>query len=117
MKNTAVLLLSCPDRRGIVATVAQFLYLHNANILHADEHQDGEKGLFFLRVEWDLQDFKLENSEFSDQFSKVAREYNMEWKVAYSFRKSKVAIFVSHEDHCIADILYRHKSGDIECEI
>ena len=59
MKNTAILLISCPDRKGLVAGIADFLYRHNANILHADQHQDSELGLFLMRVEWELHDFDL----------------------------------------------------------
>lgn len=117
MKNTATLLISCPDRKGIVASVANFLYQHNANILHADEHQDSQLNLFFLRVEWDMTDFALKSQEFDKSFSKLAEEFKMDWKVKYSNYKSKVAILVSKEDHCLADLLYRHKSKELECEI
>jgi formyltetrahydrofolate deformylase len=63
VKNTAILLIDCPDRTGIVAGVADFLYRHNANILHADQHQDAERDLFLMRVEWDLKDFTLDQAE------------------------------------------------------
>ena len=59
MKNTAILLIDCPDRKGLVAAIANFLYGHGANILHADQHQDNDLGLFFMRVEWDLEGFEL----------------------------------------------------------
>ena len=89
MKNTAVLLISCPDRKGIVASVANFLYEQNANILHADEHQDSELNLFFLRVEWDMTDFNLGKKAFNESFSKVALEFKMDWRVFYSDIKAK----------------------------
>lgn len=117
MKNTGVLLISCPDRKGIVASVANFLYQHNANILHADEHQDGTSNLFFLRVEWDLADFALNKEGFYELFSILAKEFNMDWKVIYSDDRPKVAIFVSLEEHCLADLLYKHKSGELPCDI
>ena len=69
MKNTAVLLITCPDRKGIVAAVAEFLYKHDANILHADQHQDAERGLFLMRVEWDLTGFALDLAEFPRRFA------------------------------------------------
>lgn len=117
MKNTAVLLISCPDRKGIAAAVADFLYKYNANILHADEHQDSEINLFFLRVEWDMEDFSLKPAQFQKEFSKIAKRFKMEWKVAYSKDKPKVALFVSFEDHCLADLLYRYKSGELNCNM
>lgn len=115
--KSAVLLISCPDRKGIVAEVAQFLYKHNANILHADEHQDTEKSIFFLRVQWDLTDFALDAKTFQKKFDPPAKTFQMEWKVAYSYNRPKVALFVSKEDHCLADLLYRHKSGELACDI
>lgn len=117
MKNTAVLLISCPDRKGIVATVANFLYSHNANILHADEHLNNEMNLFFLRIEWDLADFALSREELKKQFSSIAAEFKMDWEVKYSEDKLKVAIFVSQEEHCLADLLYRYKNNELHLEI
>lgn len=117
MKNAAVLLISCPDRKGIVATVANFLYSHNANILHADEHLNNEMNLFFLRIEWDLADFALSREELKKQFSSIAAEFKMDWEVKYSEDKLKVAIFVSQEEHCLADLLYRYKNNELHLEI
>lgn len=117
MKKTAILLISCPDRKGIVATVADFLYKHKANILDAQEHQDSESNLFFLRVEWDLKDFTLNREEFRKLFTPLASQFFMNWKVIYSTEKTKIAIFVSKEEHCLADLLYRHKSDEFYCEI
>lgn len=117
MENRAVLLMSCPDRKGIVATVADFLYKNNGNILHADEHIDGEFNLFFLRVEWDLTGFKLNKSDFKKLFGEIAKEFQMTWDVAYSSNRPKVAILVSKEDHCLADLLYRHKNLELNCDI
>lgn len=117
MKNTATLLLSCPDRKGIVAAVAEFLYKHNANILHADEHLDSEKILFFLRKEWDLSDFSLSKEKFEALFSAIADKFQMKWKVFYSGNKPKIAIFVSQEEHCLSDLLYRYKSNELNCSV
>jgi formyltetrahydrofolate deformylase len=69
MKNTAILLISCPDQKGLVATIAEFLYRHNANILHADQHQDSALNLFLMRIEWDLSDFDLDMSQFDHQYA------------------------------------------------
>lgn len=117
MKNTAVLLISCPDRKGIVATVSNFLYKHNANILNSAEHQDSEANLFFLRTEWDLKDFSLNKKEFNEQFGTLARQFNMDWRVVYSENIPNVTILLSKQEHCLADLLYRHKSGDLRCHI
>lgn len=117
MKNTAILLISCPDRKGLVAGIADFLYRHNANILHADQHQDSELGLFLMRVEWDLSDFDLEISQFKQHFAPVAEKFEMQWHLAESASRPKVAIFVSRYDHCLVDLLYRHQSGELHCDI
>ena len=117
MKNTAVLLLSCPDQRGLVAAIANFLLAHNANILHADQHQDGELKLFLMRVEWDLQGFTLPLAEFPQAFAPIAAQYRMTWRLSESAHKPRMAVFVSKFDHCLADLLYRYQSGELHCEI
>ncbi len=117
MKNTATLLITCPDTRGIVAAIADFLHQHNANILHADQHQDAENNLFLMRVEWDFTDFKLDDTSFNQAFTPIATQFNMEWQLKLSQHKARVAIMVSQYDHCLADLLHRHKSGELACEI
>lgn len=117
MKNTAILLIDCPDRKGIVAAVADFLFNHNANILHADQHQDAEVGLFLMRVEWDLADFKLKISNFKSAFAPIAEKFQMRWRLELSSVRPRMAIFVSRYDHCLADLLYRHESGELACEV
>jgi formyltetrahydrofolate deformylase len=117
MKNTATLLITCPDTKGIVAAIADFLYQHNANILHADQHQDAENNLFLMRVEWDIANFNLEEAAFSAAFSPIASKFSMQWQLKLSQHKTRVAIMVSQYDHCLADLLHRHKSGELACEI
>ncbi|MDP2879925.1 MAG: formyltetrahydrofolate deformylase [Sulfuricella sp.] len=117
MKNTAILLISCPDRKGLVAGIADFLYRHNANILHADQHQDSELGLFLMRVEWDLHDFDLEIGLFEQHFAPIAEKFQMQWRLAQSASRPRVAIFVSRYDHCLVDLLYRHQAGELHCDI
>lgn len=116
-KNTAILLISCPDQRGLVAAIADFLYQHHANILHADQHQDAELKLFLMRVEWDLAGFDLETPDFERQFAPLAARFGMQWRLAYSAYRPKLAIFVSRYDHCLADLLYRYQAGELHCEI
>lgn len=117
MKNTATLLITCPDTRGIVAAIADFLHQHNANILHADQHQDAENNLFLMRVEWDLAGFRLDDASFNQAFAPIATQFNMQWQLKRSQHKTRVAIMVSQYDHCLADLLHRHKSGELACEI
>lgn len=117
MKSTAILLIDCPDQRGIVAAVADFLYAHNANILHADQHQDNEAGLFFTRVEWDLAEFALDAATFKAKFAPIADQFKMRWRLEFSAQKPRLALFVSKFDHCLADLLYRYHSGELHCEI
>ncbi len=117
MKNTAILLVSCPDQKGLVASIADFLYQHGANILHADQHQDAALGLFLMRVEWDLAGFDFDIAEFGSYFAPIAERFGMTWRLALSSRRPKMAIFVSKYDHCLVDLLYRHKSGELACDI
>jgi formyltetrahydrofolate deformylase len=117
MKNSAVLLVSSPDQKGLVAAIADFLFKYNANILHADQHQDAELKLFLMRVEWDLADFNLGLSEFETAFRPIAAKFSLEWRLALSAIKPRMAIFVSKYDHCLADLLYRHQAGELHCEI
>ena len=117
MKNTAILLIDCPDQKGLVAAVAEFLYRHNANILHADQHQDNEQGLFLMRVEWDWDGFDITVEEFRRQFSRIADQFQMRWRLELASLRPKVGIFVSQYDHCLVDLLYRQQSGELACDI
>jgi formyltetrahydrofolate deformylase len=117
MRHTAVLLISCPDQKGLVAAIADFLLQHDANILHADQHQDAELKLFLMRVEWELQGFTLDLAEFAVAFKPIASRFGMTWRLAESSRKPRMAVFVSKFDHCLADLLYRYQSGELHCEL
>jgi formyltetrahydrofolate deformylase len=113
--NTAILLINCPDRKGLVARVSGLLYQHGANIIHADQHQDHEAGLFFMRVEWALEGFDL--NAFRAAFTPLAGELSMNWRMEETGRPARVAILVSRQLHCLADLLHRHQSGELPCEI
>jgi formyltetrahydrofolate deformylase len=115
MKNAAVLRIDCPDRKGLVAAVASLLYQHGANITHADQHQDREAGLFFMRVEWSLEEFDLD--AFRADFQRVAGELQMQWRLDRMTEPPRMAIFVSQHLHCLADILHRHQAGELHCSI
>jgi formyltetrahydrofolate deformylase len=116
MNKTAILLITCPDRKGLVARVSGMLYQHGANITHADQHRDHEAGLFFMRVEWALDDF-FDVAAFREEFAPVAVELNMTWRLDLSSAEPRVAIFVSRQLHCLADLLYRHQAGELACSI
>jgi formyltetrahydrofolate deformylase len=116
-KKTAILLVSCPDQKGLNAAIHDFIFRANGNTLHADEHQDADRNLFLMRVEWDLTDFALDMRDFSAQFQPIADRFQMTWRVALSDYRPKVAIFVSKYDHCFVDLLNRHRSGELACEI
>ena len=116
-RNSAILLISCPDQKGLNAAIAEFIFRNNGNILHADEHQDEDLGLFLMRVEWDLADFAIPMGEFARHFAPIAEKFRMQWSLASSSRRPNVALFVSKYDHCLADLLYRHRSGELACEI
>lgn len=117
MKNTAIVLLSCPDQKGVVASVADFVYRHDGNILHADEHADEDSNLFLMRVEFDPADFDIQLSDFARHFAPIAERFQMSWRLAQSAYRPKVVILVSKYDHCLVDLLYRHQSGELACEI
>ena len=118
MNETAVLLIDCPDRKGLVAGVSGLLYGMGANILHADQHQDHGQGLFFMRVEWAIGDgagFDLE--AFRERFTPLAAELGMRWRLSSSRQKPRVALFCSQYLHCMADLLHRWRTGELHCEI
>jgi formyltetrahydrofolate deformylase len=117
MTASAVLLIDCPDRKGLVARVSSLLYERGANILHADQHQDHELGLFFMRVEWALdgtEPFDLD--AFKAAFAPLAAELGMRWQLTAG-RPTRAALFCSQYLHCIADLLERWRTGELQCEI
>ncbi|HLW87118.1 MAG TPA: formyltetrahydrofolate deformylase [Terriglobales bacterium] len=117
MKTSATLLLSCPDRKGLVAAISDFVFRHNGNILHADEHADEGSNLFLMRVEFDPANFDIPLAEFAKHFSPIAEKFEMQWRLARSDYRPRMIILVSKYDHCLVDLLYRHKSGELACDI
>jgi formyltetrahydrofolate deformylase len=113
---TAILLISCPDRKGLVARITDFVYLHNGNILHSDEHIDEEANLFLMRVEWDLSDFDLPRDQIRGALTPLARELNLDWHLRFSDRVVKCAVFVSKYDHCLYDLFFRHRAGELKAD-
>jgi formyltetrahydrofolate deformylase len=116
-ETTAILLVSCPDQRGIVATLAQLLYGHGANILDADQHTDAEAGIFFQRIRFDASELRTDRTSLERAIGEVAERLGMTWRLAYAERRKRVAIFVSKYDHCLYDLLLRHRAGELACDI
>src|SRR5215471_17039702 len=108
MKPTAILLVACPDRKGVVASIADFVFQHNGNILHADEHADEDSNLFLMRVEFDPAEFDIPLADLPTHFAPIAQKFEMTWRLARSDYRPKMAILVSKYDHCLVDLLYRH---------
>jgi formyltetrahydrofolate deformylase len=117
MEPAATLLLYCEDRKGLVLGIAQFILEHGGNILHADQHQDAVLGMFFMRVQWSLSGFDLDQETFPGAFAPLANKFGFTWQVAMGQRYPRVAIFVSHYQHCLIDLLYRHQVGELPCQL
>jgi formyltetrahydrofolate deformylase len=115
--ETATLLVSCPDRKGLVAALAQLLYGHGVNILDADQHTDTVAGLFFQRIRMDLRELHTDRHAFEHAVAEVAARFSMSQRIAYGDRPTRVAILVSKYDHCLHDLLLRHRAGELPCEI
>ncbi len=112
-----MLLISCPDRKGLVAVISNFIFTHNGNILHADEHRDEETNLFLMRVEFDPSSMNVSLDELAAEFTPIAASCEMQWRLAKNTRRPRMGILVSQYDHCLADLLYRHKAGELDCDI
>ena len=117
MRNTAILLVSCPDQKGLVATVSDFIFRHGGNILHTDEHTDAESTWFLMRVEFDPEGFDLPLDEVARHFDPIADRFGMEWRLTQPGQRKRMVIMVSKYDHCLVDLLYRHKIGELNCDI
>ncbi len=114
---TAVLLLSCRDRRGLVAAVSDFIFRHRGNIVHADQHADPEEDLFIQRVEWQLDGFDLDRQEIAGAFNVVARRLGIAWSLHFSDELPRVALMASKLPHCLYDLLVRWRLGELRAEI
>jgi formyltetrahydrofolate deformylase len=117
MNGVGRLLVSCTDRPGIVAAISQFLRDRGANILQSDQHTtDPEGGVFFMRTEFHLDG--LEEAALEPGFGAVVAEpFGMTWRMEYAARRKRVAILVSRYDHCLAELLWRHRRGELHADI
>ncbi len=117
-ENTAIIKIHCPDQKGIVARVTDFINLHHGNIISVDQHVDHEENLFSMRVSWDLKDFKMPREEIKPTFQKFLGEpYQMKWTLNFTDEIPRMAIFVSKASHCLYDLLARYQSGEFRVEI
>ncbi len=116
--NQAILLIHCNDRKGLIATITQFLSDHNGNIIDLDEHVEKEEGIFFMRVHWELEGFDIPKDQVRQVFSeKIASRFEMEWELYFTDKRPKMALFVSGSSHCMYDILARQYSGEWKIDI
>jgi formyltetrahydrofolate deformylase len=117
-RNSAVLLMHCPDNKGIVANITAFINDNNGNIVSLDEHVDRLEKIFYMRVEWELDGFLIQQDKIADIFgSSIAERYKMNWNIFFSSKRPRMAIFVSKLSHCLYDILPRVYTGEWSVDI
>lgn len=115
---SAILLIHCPDNKGIVATVSEFIYRNNGNITALAQHVDQDQQVFFMRIEWELDGFIIPDDKIGEYFDTlIAKKYDMQWQLHFSSEVPRLAIFVSRQPHCLYDLLARWKSGELEVAI
>lgn len=118
IRNTAILLIHCPDKQGILAAVTEFLNENRGNIIYLDQHVDHEEELFYMRVEWELEKFAIPREKISDYFQTlIAQKFAISFSLHFSDKPPRMAVFVSKMSHCLFDILARYTAGDWETEI
>ncbi len=115
--STATLLISCPDQQGLVAKFANFIYDNGGNIIHADQHTDFEASLFLTRIEWQLKGFKLSRDMIASCFASVGKPLQAVWDIHFSDSIPRLALFVTKQDHCLLDLLWRWQAKEIPAEI
>ena len=115
--STATLLVSCPDRSGLVAKIANFIYVNGGNIIHADQHTDFSTGLFLNRVEWQLDGFNLPREAIATAFNAIAKPLDAQWQIHFSDTIPRMAIWVSKQNHCLLDLLWRWQAKELQAEI
>jgi formyltetrahydrofolate deformylase len=116
-EHIATLLVSCPDRKGLVAALAQLLYGRGINILDADQHTDASEGVFFQRIRMDTREMEGDRAALEAAVSEVAERLGMRWRIAYADRPRRVAILVSKQGHCLHDLLLRQRAGELACDV
>jgi formyltetrahydrofolate deformylase len=116
--DTGRLLISCPDRPGIVAAVSRFLFERGANLTDSQQHStDPTGGTFFMRVEFELPGLERQGPELEAAFAALAATFQMDWRLAYAGRRKRLAVFVSREEHALFELLWRRRAGDLRADI
>jgi formyltetrahydrofolate deformylase len=113
--HSAVLLLSCKDRTGLISRISHFVFERGGNIIDLDEHVDGQN--FFIRIAWDMRNFSVPEAEVRAAFTPLAKEFDATWQISFTSQKQRVAIFVSKLDHCLQEILWRQRLGEFDIDI
>ncbi|MBN1521902.1 MAG: formyltetrahydrofolate deformylase [Candidatus Aureabacteria bacterium] len=117
LKSHAILLITCPDKKGIVAGISQFLYRMQGNIVHADQHTDMETGIFFMRIEWELDGFKIRKQDISEKMQPLFHRFKIRHSLHFTDEVPRIAVFVSKEDHCLNDLISRKRNGEFKGDI
>ncbi|MBW4634580.1 MAG: formyltetrahydrofolate deformylase [Iphinoe sp. HA4291-MV1] len=114
---TAILLISCPDQKGLVAKIANFIYANGGHIIHADQHTDFAAGLFLTRIEWQLDGFYLPRDLIAPAFNAIAQPLQAKWELHFSDTVRRIAIWISRQDHCLLDLIWRQRAKEFAAEI
>lgn len=117
IEPTATLLISCPDSPGLVAKIANFIYANGGNIIHADQYTDCATSLFLIRLEWQLDGFNLPRHAISTAFGAIAKPLNATWQLHFSDVLPKIALWVTKQDHCLLDLLWRNQTRELPGDI
>ena len=113
----AILLLSCPDKKGIVAGVSNFIFKNGGNIVHADQHTSVGTKTFFMRIEWELNGFRIPRREIGAAIAPLANRFGMKWDLRFTDEVPRMALFVSRHVHCFHDLIMRRRMGEFRAEI
>ena len=117
-EHTARLLISCPDGPGIVAAISAFLYEQGANIVANDQYSTHpEHGTFFMRAAFYLPGLEAPRASFETAFGELAARFAMDWRISYAHERRRVALMASREDHCLLDLLWRQRRGELEMDV
>lgn len=118
MRPSAILLLHCPDQKGIISEVTKFITDNKGNIVYLDQYVDRQDGMFFMRIEWELDNFLIPREKIEEYISTLyAQRYQMTFNLYFNDRRPRMAIFVSKMSHCLYDLLARYKAGEWDVEI
>ena len=117
-QETATLLINCPDQKGLIHNITQFIYTNGGNVVDLEQHVDASESRFFMRISWDMRDFVIPREALAAAFQKaLATPFQMEWQLFFDDQRPRMAVFVSQHSHCMHDILARYQSGEWPVEI